>query len=106
VKRIAWIFIAALAACATTDPPEPQMASARAMVAQARPVAAVAAPQELARAQEKLARAESAMQHEHYGHARVLAEQAEADARLAWTLSEKARLQQALQEEKTREVPR
>lgn len=91
--------LSALYACATTDPPEPQMAAARAMVAQARPVAQKDAPLELAAAQGKLARAETAMQRGHYEHARLLAEQAEADARLAWTASENARVQRALREE-------
>lgn len=99
MKRIALTFVAALAACATTDPPESQMASARAMVAQARPVAERDAPLELAAAQERLTRAEIAMQRGHYEHARLLAEQAEADARLAWATSERVRMQQVLREE-------
>jgi hypothetical protein len=93
-------LIAALAACATTDPPEGQMAAARAMVAQARPVAEEAAPQELAAAQAKLTRAESAMQRGHYEHARMLAEQAETDARLAWSVAESARLRMELERAK------
>lgn len=101
MKRISLAFLAALAACAMTDPPESEMAAARAMVAQARPAAAAEAPQELAAAEGKLARAESAMQRGHYEHARLLAEQAEADARLAWAASETARVQRAAQEERT-----
>jgi len=100
VNRIALIFVAALAACATTDPPESTMASARTMVAQARPVAQQNAPAELAVAQDKLARAETAMQRGHYEHARMLAEEAEADARLAWITSERVRTERALQEER------
>ena len=88
----------ALAACATTDPPEREMGAARAMVSQARPVAANDAPQELAEAQLKLARAENAMQRGHYEHARILAEQAEADAKLAWTIAENARMQRSAAE--------
>ena len=99
MKRISLAFVASLAACATTDPPESQMASARAMVAQARPVAEQDAPLELATAQGKLQRAETAMQRGHYEHARLLAEQAEADAKLAWTASERTRMQRALREE-------
>jgi uncharacterized protein (DUF3084 family) len=85
----------ALAACATTDPPEREMGAARAMVSQARPVADRDAPQELAQAQQKLARAEAAMQRGHYEHARILAEQAEADAKLAWTVAENVRVQRS-----------
>ena len=95
------ILAAALAACATTDPPQSQMAAARAMVAQAR-LAQPPAPAELAAAQEKLSRAESAMQRGHYGHARLLAEEAEADARLAWSASERARMQNRLAQEQGR----
>ena len=99
MNRIPLAAFAALAACASTDPPESQVAAARAMVAQARPVAQTDAPSELAAAQEKLARAETAMQRGHHAHARLLAEQAEADARLAWAASERARMQRALREE-------
>jgi hypothetical protein len=88
----------ALAACATTDPPEGELGAARAMVAQARPVAERDAPQELAQAQQKLARAEAAMQRGHYEHARILAEQAEADAKLAWTVAENARVERSATE--------
>jgi hypothetical protein len=88
----------ALAACATTDPPERELGAARAMVSQARPVADRDAPQELAGAQQKLARAEVAMQRGHYEHARILAEQAEADAKLAWTVAENVRVQRSAAE--------
>jgi hypothetical protein len=88
----------ALAACATTDPPERELGAARAMVSQARPVADRDAPQELAAAQQKLARAEAAMQRGHYEHARILAEQAEADAKLAWTVAENVRVQRSAAE--------
>jgi ATP-dependent protease ClpP protease subunit len=99
VKRMLWLFLGALAACATTDPPEAEMTQARAMVAQARPVAQ-AAPQEFSTAQAKLDRAERAMQRGHYEHARLLAEEAEADARFAWVTAENARVQGALQAER------
>jgi hypothetical protein len=79
-----WISVVtlALAACAFTDPPEHQMGAARAMVAQARPVADRDAPQERG----------------HYEHARILAEQAEADAKLAWTVAENVRVQRSAAE--------
>ena len=100
MTRITLIPLAALAlaACATTDPPEREMGAARAMVSQARPIAEKDAPQQLAEAQLKLARAEAAMQRKHYEHARILAQQAEADAKLAWTVAENARMQRTANE--------
>jgi hypothetical protein len=95
-------LLAVLAACATTDPPESEMAAARAMVAQARPVAAADAPGELATAQGTLARAETAFQRGHYEHARMLALEAEADAKLAWTAAEAARARRTLEDERSR----
>jgi hypothetical protein len=92
------LVVAALAACATTDPPERELAAARAMVAQARSVAESDAPIELASAHGKLARAETAMQRGHYEHARLLAEQAEVDAKVAWTVAEDVRMQRALRD--------
>lgn len=92
------LAILALAACATTDPPEREMGAARAMVTQARTVADGDAPQQLAEAQQKLARAEAAMQRRHYEHARILAQQAEADAKLAWSVAENVRVQRSAAE--------
>jgi hypothetical protein len=89
---------AALSACASTPPPVAQLAAARATVSQAQPVAITDAPAELHTAQTKLARAEDAMQRGDYLHARLLAEQAEVDARYAWTLAENARMQRAAAE--------
>src|SRR5690242_204059 len=84
-----------LAACASAPAPTEQLASARAMVAQAQPVAAKEAPLEMHDALAKLARAEALVQAGDYGAARRLAEQAEVDARLAWTTAENARVQRA-----------
>jgi len=100
MKRLAFFFLP-LAACAMTEPPVFEMAAAREMVAQARAIAAQDAPQDLATAQSKLAHAEAAMQREHYEHARLLAQQAEADAKLAWTNAEKLQAQRALREERS-----
>jgi hypothetical protein len=102
VKRTAPACILALlaaAGCATTDAPHREMTAARAMVAKVRPVAEKEAPFELAAAQGKLARAEMAMQRGHFEHARLLAEQAEADAKLAWTVVEQLRAQRGLRDE-------
>jgi hypothetical protein len=79
-------------------PPHQQVAAARAMVSQAQPVALKDAPVELHTAQAKLARAEEAMQKEDYVHARIFAEQAEVDAKYAWTVAENARVQRAAAE--------
>ena len=53
---------------------------------------------ELKTAQAKLARAEEALQRGDYVQARIFAEQAEVDARYAWTLAENARMQRAAAE--------
>src|SRR5687767_9722225 len=94
----AWTLSAALAACATTPPPTEQLAAARTMVSQAAPVAVRDGAVELKTAQAKLARAEEAMQRGDYTQARIFAEQAEVDARYAWTLAENARTQRAAAE--------
>lgn len=88
----------ALTACVTTPPPDEQVAAARAIVSQAQPVALRDGALELNNAQVKLARAEAAMQRGAYLDARIFAEQAEVDAKYAWTLAENARLQRALAE--------
>ena len=86
------------AGCATTPPPTEQMGAARASVAQAQPVAGQAAPAQLSAAHTKLARAEEAMKRGDHVAARMLAEQAEVDARYAWTVAENARMQRAAAE--------
>lgn len=97
--KVAAIALAgALAACATTPPPTEQLAAARAMVSQAQPVAAQEAPMELNSAQAKLVRAEDAMQRGDYLNARIFAEQAEVDAKYAWTAADSARMQRAAAE--------
>jgi len=92
------VTVLALAACATTEPPEREMGAARAMVSQARPVASADAPQQLAEAQVKLGRAEAAMQTKHYDEARNLARQAETDAKLALSVAENVRAQRTATE--------
>jgi hypothetical protein len=89
------VLVFGMAACANTPPPTEQLAAARVMVNQAQPVAAKEAPLELQAALVKLGRAEDAMQQGNYEIARRDAEQAEVDARLAWTIAERARAQRA-----------
>jgi len=84
-----------LSGCASTPPPLEQLAAARAMVVQAQSVAAAEGAPELKSAQVKLAQAEGAMQRFEYRDARIFAEQAEVDARYAWTAGESARMRQA-----------
>lgn len=99
MRTLAAVALAGIAAaCASTPPPTAQIASARAMVTQAQPVAAKDAPLELHTAQAKLARAEQAMQRGEYQSALILAEQAEVDAKYAWTVAEGARAQRAAAE--------
>jgi chromosome segregation ATPase len=99
LKRIAAAVLAAgLAGCASVPPPQAQLAAARAMVSQAQAVAARDAAFELNTAQAKLARAEQAMKRDDYVNARIYAEQAEVDAKYAWTLAENARAQRAAAE--------
>jgi len=88
----------ALAACATTDPPEREKVLVGLHEGHGLEPAAQEAPQQLADAQAKLSRAETAMQRGHYEHARILAEEAEADAKLAWTVAENARVQRNVAE--------
>jgi hypothetical protein len=95
IAAVAAVTGALAAGCASTPPPTEQVAAARAMVGQAQPLAAREAPLELSAAQTKLALAEDAMQRTEYEAARRYAEQAEVDARLAWTSAENARAQRA-----------
>lgn len=99
MRRIAAIALTlALGACAAPYKPVAELAAARTMVSNAQPAAARYAPQELRAAQAKLARAEAAMAAEEYEAARRLAEQAEVDAKLAWSIAESERARQAVAE--------
>jgi predicted outer membrane protein len=95
---VAAALAAALGACASTPPPTEQVAAARAMVSQAQPVASRDGALELHTAQTKLARAEQAMERGDHREARIFAEQAEVDAKYAWTVAENARAQRAAAE--------
>jgi Domain of unknown function (DUF4398) len=76
--------IALLASCASVDPPNAQLAAARAAITDAESAgAAQRAQSELAAARDKLARAESRARIGYRNEARLLAEEAAADAQLA-----------------------
>ena len=90
---------ALLTACASVPPPTEQMAVSRAAVTDAQGAGAYEfAPVEMRTANEKLTRATAAMNQKDYVTARRLAEQAEADARLAAATANSAKAQRALDE--------
>lgn len=97
-RATALALAAGLAACSSMPRPTEQVELARAAVSQAQPVAVHDGAPELKTAQAKLARAEHAMRSGDYMSARILAEQAEVDAKYAWTLAENARMQRAAAE--------
>lgn len=84
-----------LAGCGS-NPPVAQMSAAQTMVGQAQPEAARYAPDLLHQAQAKLASAQTALDKGDNDDARLLAEESEADARLAWATAENQRTQQAV----------
>jgi hypothetical protein len=86
---------ASLASCRSIPRPVEQVEAARAALTRAQPVAVNEGAPQLKLAQGKLAAAERAMQGGDYVTARILAEQAEVDARYAWTVAESVRLQRA-----------
>ena len=92
------IGIAALVAagCASVPPPTEQMAVSRSAIANAVSAGgAEYAPVEMRAAQDKMDRAGRAMQKEEFQDARWLAEEAQADARLAEKKAESAKAQKA-----------
>ena len=85
-----------IAGCASIPPPKEQMAVSKSAIANA--VSAGGneyAPVEMRTAQEKMDRANRAMDKEDYENARWLAEEAQADARLAEKKAESAKAQKA-----------
>jgi hypothetical protein len=85
-----------IAGCASVAPPKEQMAVSKAAIANA--VAAGGseyAPVEMRNAQDKMDRANRAMDKEDYADARSLAEEAQADARLAEKKAYSAKAQKA-----------
>jgi uncharacterized protein DUF4398 len=81
----------ALGACALSFAPDSEIRAAKAVVADAEPLAMQYAPYELQAAKDKLARAEAAMTRSDYVLAGWLAEEAQADAKLARSLAESER---------------
>jgi hypothetical protein len=103
MKKLPWTALAAaalLAGCETTPPPNAEMSAARASVAQAAPEASQFAPNELRAAQAKLERAEALYARERYVDAQLAAEQAEVDAKLAWSIARSERARRELEEVK------
>lgn len=91
---------AALAACSSVPVPTAEMALARSALdrAGASPAVVATAPVELQQARAKLTRAEAALADKRYTEARRLAEEAEADARLAESKASARRSLEALDE--------
>jgi hypothetical protein len=85
-----------VAGCASVPPPTEQIAVSRSAIANAISAGgAEYAPVEIKTAQEKMDRANRAMQKEDYEDARRLAEEAQADARLAEKKAQSAKAQKA-----------
>lgn len=96
-KRAVCGALLALGGCASIPPPTEQIAIARTSVSQAQAATATQhAPVELRAAQSKLERAQVAMEREEYVEAKRLAEQAEVDAKLAFSKAETAKAQMAV----------
>jgi hypothetical protein len=93
--------VAALAACASVTPPRQEMEDARAAITQARPVAAKEAPAEFMNAELKFGQAQAAMQAKKYEQARSLAQQAAADANLAYSIAQNTRVKRQAEEAAT-----
>ncbi len=87
-----------LSACASSPPPNEQLAVGKAAVDRASGAAASEAPVELAAARDKIARANVAYAGKDYALARQLAEQAEADATLAEAQARSMRTGKSLNE--------
>lgn len=87
---------ALIAGCASTPPPKEQMAVSKSAIANAVSAGGSEyAPVEMKTAQEKMDRAQRAMDKEDYGNARWLAEEAQADARLAEKKAQSAKARKA-----------
>ena len=85
-----------IAGCASVAPPKEQMAVSKSAIANAVSAGGVEyAPVEMSAAQEKMDRANRAMEKEDYEKARWLAEEAQADARLAEKKAQSAKAQKS-----------
>ncbi len=95
---IAAAALALLGACASTPPPNAELAVAKAAVGQAAGATGAEAPVEMAAARDKMARANAAYGQQDYELARQLAAEAEADATLAQAKARSVRSERALTE--------
>lgn len=98
VAPLAVAALTLLSACASTPPPNAELAIGRAAVERATGSAAAEAPVEMAVAREKITRANAAFAKEDYALARQLANEAEADATLAEAQARSVRSSRALVE--------
>lgn len=90
------LMILTLAACASTPPPDAEMALGKAAMGQAQSAGGNEyAPAEMRMAREKLERAQVAINDKQYAQARLLAEEAQVDARLAQSKSASAKADKA-----------
>jgi hypothetical protein len=91
--------VAALAGCSSPPIPHSQLAVGQASLESAQTAGAgELAPVELNRAREKLAQAQAAVKDKRFDVARILAEQADADAQVARTLANAERSRRAADE--------
>jgi len=91
-------IVALLTACASSAPPNAEMAVGNAAVERATGPAAAEAPVALATARDKMTRANAAYADKNYDLARQLAEEASADATLAEAEAREVRSARALAE--------
>ena len=96
LPAVACAFALSVAGCASLPPPNDQVAVAKASVESANAAGAQTyAPDELRLATEKLASAQQAMTNQDYVHALQLAQQVQADARLAVGKTQSAKARKA-----------
>ena len=98
VAPLALAALLLLSACASTPPPNAELAVGQAAVDRAAGPAAADAPLEMAAARDKMARAHAAFANKDYALARQLADEAEADATLAEAQARSLRSTRALTE--------
>jgi uncharacterized protein DUF4398 len=97
VRGLCWLLLLLGAACALVDTPTAELAVAQSAIREAEGAGAPEhAPAELASARDRLARAQVEARMRHYDESLFLAEQAEADARLAAVKARAASAEAAL----------